>query len=195
LTALKGNGVSVTGRFDAVRDRRLWQCGRDSPPAGEAPDTTSPAPHPAAAPRSPPQPSTREWFHQLDGDALIYRIDYRDAAATLDFVVTHYLTGPWNAVPDSTAPPTSREFFARLTAEAGYPDLTCRGEIATPTVPITSARLRAAGFTFHPVIHPGFGRRVGCGPCCRVGSGRCAAASVPAAVLPLRSGRPVSCRS
>ncbi|BEL08423.1 hypothetical protein Q0Z83_066140 [Actinoplanes sichuanensis] len=84
----------------------------------------------------------------FDGDALIYRIDYRDAAAALDHVVTHNLTGAWNAVPDTIVPPTNREFFTRIAAEAGLPALTYRAEIATPTVPISSARLRAKGFTF-----------------------------------------------
>ncbi|GIE36237.1 hypothetical protein Ait01nite_092820 [Actinoplanes italicus] len=84
----------------------------------------------------------------FDGDALIYRIDYRDAAAALDFVVTHDLTGVYNAVPDAVVPLPNREFFAGVTAECGLPELTYRGEIATPAVPITSARLRAAGFAF-----------------------------------------------
>jgi hypothetical protein len=83
LIALEGDGVSVAGRFDAVRDRRLWQC--------------------------------------------------RQGLAARWRGAGHHVTG-------TTVP--------RLTAEAGYPDLTYRGEIATPTVPITSARLRAAGFTF-----------------------------------------------
>ncbi|MET7424282.1 NAD(P)H-binding protein [Dactylosporangium sp. NPDC005555] len=82
------------------------------------------------------------------GDALLYRIDYRDAAAALDFVVTRDLAGAWNAVPDAAVPPANRAFFAAVAEAEGLPDLTYRGEIATPVVPVSSARLRAEGFTF-----------------------------------------------
>lgn len=108
-------------------------------------------------PRDIDYPTRVRFAHELlggsvpfDGDALIYRIDYRDAAAALDFVVTNDLTGPFNAVPDTAVPPTNREFFARISTGSGLPQLTYRAEIATPTVPISSARLRAAGFSFRP---------------------------------------------
>ncbi|MET7394520.1 NAD-dependent epimerase/dehydratase family protein [Dactylosporangium sp. NPDC005572] len=84
----------------------------------------------------------------FDGDALLYRIDYRDAAAALDFVVTNGLTGVYNAVPDATVPPTNRDVFSRICADEGWPDLTYRGEIKTPVVPISSQRLRGEGFAF-----------------------------------------------
>jgi nucleoside-diphosphate-sugar epimerase len=84
----------------------------------------------------------------FDGDALIYRIDYATRPEALDFVVTHDLTGVYNAVPDAVVPLPNREFFAAIPAGCGFPELTYRGEIATPAVPITSARLRAAGFAF-----------------------------------------------
>ncbi|GGN75083.1 hypothetical protein GCM10010112_45960 [Actinoplanes lobatus] len=84
----------------------------------------------------------------FDGDALLHRIDYRDAAAALDFVVTHDLTGAYNAVPDTDIPPTNRDFFARISTEHGWPALTYRAEITTPLLPVSSAKLRAAGFHF-----------------------------------------------
>ncbi|WP_328470308.1 NAD-binding protein [Actinoplanes sp. NBC_00393] len=59
----------------------------------------------------------------FDGDALLYRIDYRDAAAALDFVVGRGLTGAYNAVPDASVPATNREFFAAIAAGTGLPEL------------------------------------------------------------------------
>lgn len=80
--------------------------------------------------------------------ALLYRIDYRDAAAALDFVVDRELTGIFNAIPDASVPATNAEAFHAFCRDAGLPDLTFRGEIKTPAVPVTSARLRGAGFRF-----------------------------------------------
>ncbi|MCC5575345.1 NAD(P)-binding domain-containing protein [Microtetraspora sp. AC03309] len=84
----------------------------------------------------------------FSADALLYRIDYRDAAAALDFVVSEGLTGIFNAVPDAVLPPTNASAFGEICAAEGWPELTYRGEIKTPTIPVTSARLRAAGFAF-----------------------------------------------
>lgn len=72
-------------------------------------------------------------------DALAYRIDYRDAAAAAEFVVAADLTGLYNVVPDATVPPTYGSLL---------PDVAFRNEIKTPTRPISSAKLRAAGFAF-----------------------------------------------
>ncbi|MCX4094725.1 NAD(P)-binding domain-containing protein [Nocardia sp. alder85J] len=80
--------------------------------------------------------------------ALLYRIDYRDAAAALDHVVTHELTGVYNAYPDAVVPPTNEQVFGEICTAAGLPALTYRGEIGSPEVPISSARLRATGFRF-----------------------------------------------
>ncbi len=81
-------------------------------------------------------------------DALLYRIDYRDAAAALDHVVARGLTGVYNAYPDAVVPPTNEQVFAEICAATGLPALTYRGEIKAPEVPISSARLRATGFRF-----------------------------------------------
>jgi len=106
-------------------------------------------------PRDIDYPARVRMAHELlggsvpfDGDALLYRIDYRDAAAAIDFVVTNDLVGVYNAVPDAEVPPTNREFFAEICAAEGLPELTYRAEIRTPLVPISSAKLRSEGFTF-----------------------------------------------
>ncbi|MGW5415650.1 NAD-dependent epimerase/dehydratase family protein [Actinomadura geliboluensis] len=80
--------------------------------------------------------------------ALLYRIDYRDAAAALDFVVSEGLTGVYNAFPDAAVPPTNAEAFGAVCAAEGLAELHFRGEIRTPEVPVTSAKLRALGFAF-----------------------------------------------
>ncbi|GAA2209911.1 hypothetical protein GCM10009850_053700 [Nonomuraea monospora] len=81
-------------------------------------------------------------------EALLYRIDYRDAAAALDFVVTEGLTGVFNGYPDEVTPPTNAEFFGAICAAEGLPGLTYRGEIRMPEVPVGSGRLRGLGFRF-----------------------------------------------
>jgi hypothetical protein len=74
----------------------------------------------------------------MDPAALAYVVDYRDAAAAAQFVVDRNLTGLYNAVPDDTVPPPYRELF---------PEVAFRSQIKTPTRPISSAKLRDAGFT------------------------------------------------
>lgn len=106
-------------------------------------------------PRDIDYPARVRMAHELLGgsvpfaaEALLYRIDYRDAAAALEFVVARGLTGAYNAVPDAVVPPTNRVAFAEICAAEGLPGLAYRGEIRTPEVPISSARLRGEGFTF-----------------------------------------------
>ncbi|HZN20753.1 MAG TPA: NAD(P)H-binding protein [Micromonosporaceae bacterium] len=81
-------------------------------------------------------------------DALYYRIDYRDAAAAAAFAVGRDLVGVYNAVPDAVVPPTVDVVFGKLTAELGLPPVTFTGEVRTTTRPVSSAKLRAAGFSF-----------------------------------------------
>ncbi|HET8662453.1 MAG TPA: NAD(P)H-binding protein [Micromonosporaceae bacterium] len=81
-------------------------------------------------------------------DALYYRIDYRDAAAAAAFAVERDLVGVYNAVPDAVVPPTVEVVFGKLVAELGLPPVTFTGEVRTTTRPVSSAKLRAAGFTF-----------------------------------------------
>jgi nucleoside-diphosphate-sugar epimerase len=84
----------------------------------------------------------------FDAAALIHVIDYRDAAAAVAFAVEHHLTGVYNVVPDTVMPPTAEAFIGKLAADAGLPPFTFAGELTAPTRPVSSAKLRAAGFTF-----------------------------------------------
>jgi nucleoside-diphosphate-sugar epimerase len=82
----------------------------------------------------------------FDSAALIHSIDYRDAAAA--FVMDHKLVGVFNAVPDAVTPPTAAVFLGTLAADAGLPPFRFTGEVPAPTRPVSSAKLRAAGFAF-----------------------------------------------
>jgi nucleoside-diphosphate-sugar epimerase len=83
-----------------------------------------------------------------DARALIHTIDYRDAAAAVELVVAQRLTGIFNVVPDAVPPPTAESFMGKLAADAGLSPFTFTGELSAPTRPISSAKLRATGFTF-----------------------------------------------
>jgi nucleoside-diphosphate-sugar epimerase len=67
--------------------------------------------------------------------------------ATL-FVLEHGLTGAYNCVPDAVSAPTVGEFWDAVADASGQPRLEFRHEIRTPLQQASSARLRAAGFTF-----------------------------------------------
>lgn len=101
-----------------------------------------------------PRSRLRHAHEWLDGgvplcaDSLAYGVDSRDATAAVEFVMARGLTGVYNVVPDDHVPPTFAEAFGRLATEAGLPMVTFRGEVKLPTRPISSARLRSAGFTF-----------------------------------------------
>jgi nucleoside-diphosphate-sugar epimerase len=75
----------------------------------------------------------------MDPAALAYGVDPRDAAAAAQFVVDRDLTGLYNAVPDDTVPPTYAEVL---------PGVSFQNQIKAPTRPISSAKLRGAGFSF-----------------------------------------------
>jgi hypothetical protein len=51
-------------------------------------------------------------------------------------------------VPDDAVPPTFEDTHGQITEALGLPPITFLAEMKTPTRPITSAKLRAAGFTF-----------------------------------------------
>jgi nucleoside-diphosphate-sugar epimerase len=84
----------------------------------------------------------------FDADALVYTIDYRDAAAAAAFVVEGRLAGVFNVVPDAVVPPTAETLIGKLAADGGMPPFTFTGQLKAPIRPVSSARLRAAGFTF-----------------------------------------------
>jgi nucleoside-diphosphate-sugar epimerase len=84
----------------------------------------------------------------FDPATLIHIIDYRDAAAAAAFAMEHDLSGVFNAVPDAVVPPTAAVFIGKLAADAGLPPFTFTGGLPGPTRPVSSAKLRDAGFTF-----------------------------------------------
>ena len=84
-------------------------------------------------PRDLDYPSRVKLAHELLGgsvpfapDALLYRIDYRDAPPHSTWWSPAGLAGVYNAVPDAVVPPTNREVFRR--------DLRGRG-LARPDLP------------------------------------------------------------
>jgi nucleoside-diphosphate-sugar epimerase len=83
-----------------------------------------------------------------DGAALAHMIDPRDAAAAVAFVVAQELIGVYNVVPDEVVPPRLDAYLGKLAAEAGLPPFTLTGALKAPNRPVSSAKLRAAGFEF-----------------------------------------------
>jgi len=85
------------------------------------------------------------------GDGRLHRIHVADVARALIFVLENDLIGAYNVVPDVVASPTNQEIFDTLADASGQARLEFRGELRTPTQQVSSARIRAAGFTFeHP---------------------------------------------
>lgn len=84
-------------------------------------------------------------------DGRLHRVHVGDVARALIFVLENNLTGAYNCVPDLAPSPTNGEAFNRLADAAGVARLEFRGELQTPMKQVSSAKLRAAGFTFdHP---------------------------------------------
>jgi nucleoside-diphosphate-sugar epimerase len=79
------------------------------------------------------------------GEALFYRVDVGDVARAIHFALQNHLTGVFN-LTHPEVPATNRELFDAIGAQQGHPPLEFRDEIAAPTRPIDTARLRAAGF-------------------------------------------------
>lgn len=84
----------------------------------------------------------------LDGTALVHAVDYRDVAAAVVFLLEQELTGVFNLVPDAAVPPTAEEFLGGVARAAGLPPVSFTGELPSPRRPVSSAKLRAAGFGF-----------------------------------------------
>jgi nucleoside-diphosphate-sugar epimerase len=87
----------------------------------------------------------------FDRAGLLHRVHVTDVAAGLIHLVGKGLVGDYNCVPDAERAPTNGEAFDALADAAGLPRLEFRGELKTPTKPISSAKLRGTGFVFsHP---------------------------------------------
>jgi nucleoside-diphosphate-sugar epimerase len=84
----------------------------------------------------------------LTGQALCYRVDYRDVASAVALVLAKDLHGVYNVVPDSRRPRMVAEVFDGLADAAGRPRPTYSGEIKTPVRPISSTKLRNTGYDF-----------------------------------------------
>lgn len=79
------------------------------------------------------------------GTALLYRLHVDDAAAAVVHAVENDLSGLFN-LTHSEVPPTNARLFDTLSAQQGLPPLEYRGEIASPSSPISVERLAASGF-------------------------------------------------
>ncbi len=82
----------------------------------------------------------------FSGSALLYRLYVEDAADAVVHAVDHGVGGLFN-LTHPEVPPTNSRLFDTLSAEQDLPPLVYRGEIASPTSPVSVDRLTAAGFT------------------------------------------------
>ncbi len=87
----------------------------------------------------------------FDADGRLHRVHVSDVARALIWVLEDNLTGVYNCVPDLVPAPTNKEAFDGLADAAGVPRLEFRGELRTPTISVSSQKLRDTGFVFeHP---------------------------------------------
>lgn len=82
----------------------------------------------------------------FSGEALLYRLHVEDAAAAVVHAASTEISGTFNLTHPQT-PPTNAVLFDKLSAEQGLPALTYRNEIASPSRPISVARLAETGFS------------------------------------------------
>lgn len=91
----------------------------------------------------------------FSGSALLYRLHVEDAAAAVVHAAVNGLSGIFN-LTHSEVPPTNARLFDTLSAQQGLPALEYRGEIASPSSPISVDRLTATGFkasqSFDPAL-------------------------------------------
>lgn len=79
------------------------------------------------------------------GDALFYRVAVTDVLAAIQHALTHELDGVFN-LTHAGVPVSNRERFDAISADLGFPPLVYRDELKAPAVPISVAKLAAAGF-------------------------------------------------
>ncbi|WP_104106800.1 NAD(P)-dependent oxidoreductase [Nocardioides sp. 616] len=91
----------------------------------------------------------------FSGDALLYRLHVDDAADAVVHAVHNEIGGIFN-LTHADVPPTNARLFDQLSAERGLPSLEYRGEIASPSSPISVERLTETGFkasrSFDPAL-------------------------------------------
>ncbi|GAA1765799.1 NAD(P)H-binding protein [Nocardioides hankookensis] len=81
----------------------------------------------------------------FSADALFYRLAVEDAVDAIVHALESRITGVHN-LTHAEVPPTNQTLFDAISADQGLPALVYRDEIASPTKPISVARLTAAGF-------------------------------------------------
>ena len=87
------------------------------------------------------------------GDAPFYRVHVLDVVRAAMFALEQNLTGVFN-LTHAGVPATNRELFDSIGADLGFGPLEFRDEIAAPARPISTERLRAAGFELEHTEEP-----------------------------------------
>ncbi|KQW53686.1 hypothetical protein ASC77_05315 [Nocardioides sp. Root1257] len=82
----------------------------------------------------------------FSADALFYRLAVEDAVDAIVHALESRITGVHN-LTHAEVPPTNQTLFDAISAAQDLPPLAYRDEIASPTKPISVARLAASGFT------------------------------------------------
>lgn len=82
----------------------------------------------------------------FSADALLYRIDVRDVAAAMRHAIEQGLTGLFN-LTHTDVPDANQAVFDAAGAAQGLPPLAYRGEIKSPSRPISVDRLLGSGFS------------------------------------------------
>ena len=82
----------------------------------------------------------------FSADALFYRLAVEDAVDAVVHALESRITGVHN-LTHAEVPPTNATLFDAISVAQDLPPLTYRNEIASPTKPISVARLGASGFT------------------------------------------------
>jgi nucleoside-diphosphate-sugar epimerase len=82
-------------------------------------------------------------FHD---QALFYRVHTDDVVGAIKFAIDTKLTGTFNLTHEQV-PPGNKTFFDAICEAIELPPLTFRNELLAPTKPVSTARLRAAGYT------------------------------------------------
>lgn len=104
-------------------------------------------------PGDPPVEDKIRMVHQYMGgsvpfraEAYFYRVHVDDVAAAVVHALEERLVGAFN-LTHAGIPARNGEVFDRVSTGLGLPPLVYRGEIESPAVPVSVARLTASGFT------------------------------------------------
>jgi nucleoside-diphosphate-sugar epimerase len=81
-------------------------------------------------------------FHD---DALFYRVHTDDVVGAIEFAIDNRLAGTFN-LTHADVPPRNKQFFDAMCEAIELPPLTYRNELLAPTKPVSTERLRSAGY-------------------------------------------------